>query len=297
MKIGKKRNFSCDHSKIYPFAPIKLNDSSLLDESFNRKFQKKLKFLTESMQTSINENAKNKQKDTLKGKQKSKNLKVQEMLKYKLKDIFSPQFLQSPNSIIKSKNSPKSPSKASPKVGFALRKTISFAIGNSSKRLNKNKSLHMNESLPFEPQPKSPTELGNFTLKQRGLSDEPKPKCQFDLKKNHSFIINAENSEELRQNLEKKQEISQNEAFYSMETLELLRNEIEKSEEMRNVSKLDSLLGKLYYLKKFSPFCRKKILRCCKFYEFEQNTIIFKQGDVADNVYIVLRGAVSIQVN
>jgi len=282
-KFHKVKNFSGDQSKIYPFTNLDLNDSRLLDKSFNFKFQKKLLFLTEKLKSSIQKNEGHK---TLVKKQP--NTKIQNILRARIKNIFPD---NCDASIVKGKTCPKSPQ---PKVQFSLlRKTISFA-GNS-KKIIKNKSLALNESVCQESPSvdrnrKVQSDSPNLVVKQRSLSDSVEKKSHFDLKKNKSIFLEKDDKEKDNNT------IAKNEVSFSMETIDLIRDELEKKEDMRNVMRLDDILRNLYYLKKFSLFYRKKILRNCKFYEFEQNTIIFNQDDVADNVYIILRGAVSIQV-
>lgn len=72
--------------------------------------------------------------------------------------------------------------------------------------------------------------------------------------------------------------------------------EMEKPIELRNLDFLDESLQRIYYFQRFSKFFRRKILKASSLFIYKQNHEIFKVEDVADYVYIILKGAVSIKI-
>lgn len=293
-KIIKERFFSGDKTKFYPFTPLKLNDNSLLDRSFTYKHEKKLNNLIQEIQISFDENKR------LMPKKEQTNTRLKQLLKQRIFDLNKENPLISPTN------------KRNYLMKKTLRKTIISPVkgiqascreeGSISKDLLKkfsyDNSLRSRES-EFEHQPQKNTindkkVKDNIIIKQRGLNlnDSVEKKCHSEIKSNKSKSLMNDNED----SLDDKQYKASNIFYLSLEAVEIIKKELKNPEEIRNFKKIDAYLKDLHYLKKFSIFFRKKIYRFCKFFEFKQNEAIFKEEDVSDNVYIILRGAISIQV-
>ena len=296
LKLFEKRNFSVDHSKLYPFTPVQSNDASLLEKSFNIKHDKKLNYLFEDINTHFR--LKN-IKSLPKKPSIQENSKLKELLKKNLEKICNetPLILPSPEKFKIPHQTSNIPNK------ILQRKTTTFSH-DIKKKLTTNKTFNMNESRAIishensnEAQEKYQNKkesIKNLIIKQKGLDDFKTKKCQYVVNKKKSVHEEVQESEIYT---EKRIESLKQSFSLSLEIVDMIKFELGKPEELRNIMKLDSYLKDLYYLKKFSPFYRKKILRFCHYFEFQQNTILFNDGDIADYVYIILRGAVSIQVN
>jgi tetratricopeptide (TPR) repeat protein len=83
--------------------------------------------------------------------------------------------------------------------------------------------------------------------------------------------------------------------FITHEELQELKNEYKKPNELRNYEKINLIAGKLEFFKKFNEETRQKLYEIGKIKFYKQDDIIFNQGDTADSMYVILKGAVSIE--
>jgi hypothetical protein len=64
----------------------------------------------------------------------------------------------------------------------------------------------------------------------------------------------------------------------------------------RNYGKLDMIIEKLKFFKKFSRQTRIYLLRLANLTFYESNQIIFNQGDEGDLMYIIIRGGCHVRI-
>ena len=82
---------------------------------------------------------------------------------------------------------------------------------------------------------------------------------------------------------------------FSERHIKLIKLEFEKDPRKRDIKTLDSMMKHLSYLKKLEPSIRKQIYKKAKLVNYERQCAIFRAGDVGDNMYIILKGKISVQ--
>lgn len=83
--------------------------------------------------------------------------------------------------------------------------------------------------------------------------------------------------------------------YLSEQDLKNLLEQYDLPQVLRDFDLIDSLVGKLDFFMKFYPDIRKRIYAYCQVGHFLPGQYIFKQGDIGDNVYVILKGSVSIE--
>ena len=83
--------------------------------------------------------------------------------------------------------------------------------------------------------------------------------------------------------------------YLTQEELRETKVEFCKPTEERNYSKIDSICSKLIFFKRFQPEIREKIFRMCDIKCYTSGEVIFNQGDAGENMYVIIRGAVTIK--
>lgn len=76
--------------------------------------------------------------------------------------------------------------------------------------------------------------------------------------------------------------------------LKFLIDEFSLMSEYRNMKKIDQVLMKLDFFQKYGQEIRHPIYRFSAIKRFEPNTIVFNQGDIGDNLYIIIQGSVNV---
>ena len=83
--------------------------------------------------------------------------------------------------------------------------------------------------------------------------------------------------------------------YLTQEELREVNIEFCKPTEERNYEKIDSICLKLGFFQKFQPHIREKIYRMCDIKFYNPGEAIFNQGEVGENMYVIIRGAVTIK--
>ena len=100
---------------------------------------------------------------------------------------------------------------------------------------------------------------------------------------------------------EKKRKMSRQQYEYSSSRikkhrLELIKNEFEARQgPLRAINVLNAHLKHLKFFLRFSDRDRKMIFQHAKYSRVPARTIIFNQGDIGDNMYVILKGRVSVE--
>ena len=84
---------------------------------------------------------------------------------------------------------------------------------------------------------------------------------------------------------------------YTERHVEMIRSQLEQKPGDRNYKVLDIMLRHLRFIKRHDPEVRQSIYRNADFVEFPAQSVIFRKGDEADYMYILLKGRVSVESN
>ena len=71
---------------------------------------------------------------------------------------------------------------------------------------------------------------------------------------------------------------------------------MEKEGNQRSIKMLDFMLNKLKFFTKYNEIDRKNLLKTAKYAHMKTREIIFKQGDKADYMYVILKGRVCVEI-
>lgn len=82
---------------------------------------------------------------------------------------------------------------------------------------------------------------------------------------------------------------------YTERHVEMIRSQLEQKPADRNYKILDIMLRHLRFIKRHDPDVRQSIYRNADFVEFPAQSVIFRKGDEADYMYILLKGRVSVE--
>jgi len=82
----------------------------------------------------------------------------------------------------------------------------------------------------------------------------------------------------------------------SYEEVDEIKAEFKAIPTLRNHEKLDEILQRLKFFKKFNKIARINILRQTSLIEYQANERIFSEGDYGDLMYIIVKGSVNIKL-
>ncbi|EAS03004.2 cyclic nucleotide-binding domain protein (macronuclear) [Tetrahymena thermophila SB210] len=82
----------------------------------------------------------------------------------------------------------------------------------------------------------------------------------------------------------------------NIEELDTLIQQFQLDSLQKNYNKILTIVSKLQFFKKFSVEVNNQIINIAKLKTFEKNDIIFHQGDLADNMYIILKGSIHVRI-
>lgn len=71
----------------------------------------------------------------------------------------------------------------------------------------------------------------------------------------------------------------------------------EEEKPVRNMKLMDKLIGNLKFLKRYNEDMRIKIYQHSELLSLPGQQIVFKQGDVGDKLYVILKGRIAVQIN
>ena len=77
----------------------------------------------------------------------------------------------------------------------------------------------------------------------------------------------------------------------------MLKSQLEQKPADRNYKVLDIMMRHLRFIKRHDPEVRQSIYRNAEFIEVPAQTVIFRKGDEADYMYILLKGRISVESN
>ena len=83
--------------------------------------------------------------------------------------------------------------------------------------------------------------------------------------------------------------------YITQEELKEIKIEFSKVKEERSYRSIDISLKKLIFFQKFNYEIRRKIYDMCEIKCFLPGEVIFSQGEVGENMYVILKGAITIQ--
>lgn len=81
----------------------------------------------------------------------------------------------------------------------------------------------------------------------------------------------------------------------TIQELDLVISEYKKPPDKRNYEKIDKASQKLPFFKKFGKTVRYHLMRIASYTEYKTAEVIFRQGEMGEMMYIILRGSVSIE--
>ncbi|KAL4444515.1 hypothetical protein ABPG74_016808 [Tetrahymena malaccensis] len=82
----------------------------------------------------------------------------------------------------------------------------------------------------------------------------------------------------------------------NIEELNTLIEQFQLDSLQKNFYQILGIVQKLQFFKKFSVEVNKQIINIAKLKTFEKNDFIFHQGDLADNMYIILKGSIHVRI-
>ncbi|KAL4491785.1 hypothetical protein ABPG72_006040 [Tetrahymena utriculariae] len=82
----------------------------------------------------------------------------------------------------------------------------------------------------------------------------------------------------------------------NIEELNTLIEQFELDSLKKNYNQILGIVSKLQFFKKFSVEVNKQIINIAKLKTFEKNDFIFHQEDLADNMYIILKGSIHVRI-
>ena len=82
----------------------------------------------------------------------------------------------------------------------------------------------------------------------------------------------------------------------SVKKMRLIEREFSLLAGQRSIKHLDEHLRNLKFFIRHSEDDRKMIYECAKFINYPARTVIFNQGDEGDNMYVILKGRVAVEL-
>lgn len=80
----------------------------------------------------------------------------------------------------------------------------------------------------------------------------------------------------------------------TQQDLKFLVDEFELSSENRNLEKIDEVLMKLEFFQKYREEIRYPVYKMSFIKQFPTNYVVFNQGDIGENLYIIIQGSVNV---
>ena len=84
---------------------------------------------------------------------------------------------------------------------------------------------------------------------------------------------------------------------YTERHIEQIRSQYAKKHGDRNYKVLDVMMRHLRFIKRHDKDVRYRIFKHAEFVEIPARTVIFNKGEVADYMYIILKGRISCESN